>query len=672
MRNSLAALITLGTIAVSARAQAPLLTVKLAESKPEYALRHLSSLSGEIERERVLRVAYAAALGQDPDVAAEFLPTVLDKPWLAELSFHDACELAAGEESALPPGGGEKLVLATGLKNPALALREREWYAPLSFGRSAFVRFVTAAPDEAERLAYGDSKPARAMRDALTAADTPIANVILRLSEAPGIDLPTRARAATLAGQIARGRLSVDAAVLLASNSTRFFAAVADLRVRQPGSDWAAYDRALEEASLELCREAQESPGRAISADLAGFRAIDLYLLLTYGQSEAPPAVFEAVFDRLLLPKLRAENPRGKSLLEMLRRSGDLELRDFAAGAIGAHRFDEFLQIVGSDGLAKLAGHIAEAADPLKEATRLAQILDATSSRELLRQMAAIVVSEYRRCAEAGNRSGRMLYGLLAARLIESPAADAALREAGSPYLPFLTSSANLALSAVFDGSGHSVQRYFFYDDDDGVASFESFRRSYANDPAWTIEDRGAYLHLTGRGSQRQIEIFANVPVNAHLPANRAFENESQRRQQTIAAALAERGLVPRVLVHRGHAFWVEHTLSYISSTDRLVILGSCGGTEEIHKVLEISHDAQVIATRGVGATEVNDPMLKALNDRLLHGGPVLEWSAFWQAQRAALGHTGLFRDYLAPDQDPGSVFLRSYYRAMDAADPRL
>jgi hypothetical protein len=126
------------------------------------------------------------------------------------------------------------------------------------------------------------------------------------------------------------------------------------------------------------------------------------------------------------------------------------------------------------------------------------------------------------------------------------------------------------------------------------------------------------------------------------------------------------------VLVHRGHAFWVERTLSYISKSDRLVILGSCGGTDEIHKVLEISHDAQVIATRGVGATEVNDPMLKALNDRLLNGGPVLEWSAFWQTQKAALGHTGLFRDYLAPDQDPGSVFLRGYYRAMDSPDPKL
>ena len=593
-------------------------------------------------------------------------------PWIAELALHDTCVLAA-DIADTQPDAAQKLVLLPGLRNPALALREREWYRPFSFGNAAFVRFVAAAPSEAERLAIGDSKPAIAMRAALVASDSPVSQVVVRVAEAPGLDFPTRARVATFAGEIAGGRVSLDAAIRLAGNTARFFAAVADLRAQQPAAEGAAFDLALEEASLMLCREAQESIGRAVATDLASFRATDLYLLLAYGRAEATPAVFEAVFDRLLLPKLRAENPKGKSLLDLLHRSGDLELRDFAAGAIGAHRFDAFLQVTGTGVLGQLAGGVPEAADPLKEAIRLAQILDATASRELLQQMAAIVVSEYRRCLAAGNRSGRVLYGLLAARLLDSPAADAAIREIGTPYHPFLKSSAELPLSDIFDASGQSVQRYFFYDDDDGVNSYNSFRRSYVNDPAWQIEDRGDYLHITGRhGNERRIEIFSNIPIDARLPANRALQNEAHRRQATIAEVLAQRGVVPKVLVHRGHSFWVQRTLTYVASSDRLVILGSCGGTDEIHKVLEISHDAQVIATRGVGATEVNDPMLKALNDRLLHGGPVLEWTSFWNSQKATLGHTGLFRDYLAPDQDPGSVFLGGYYRAMDSADPQL
>jgi hypothetical protein len=663
-------LLVLLWVGVSFAADTPReITLKYAQAEPEYALRHLADIPGEVARERILRAAYTVALAQRLPIAREFLPQVIDRPWIAELTLHDTCLLATDIESE-EPDTARKLVLEPGLRNPALALRERGFYSSLSFGPAVFVRFVTAAPAEAERLAFGDSKPAQAMRAALTESNSPEAKVIVQIAEAPGLDFPTRGRAATFAREIAARRMTLDAATKLAGNSARFFAAVADLRVQQPGPEGAAYDFALEEVSLMLCREAQESLGRAIGSDLASFRATDLYLLLAYGRGEATPPVFEAVFDRLLLPKLRAE--KGKSLLDMLRRSNDLELRDFASSATTAHRFDAFLSVTGTGVLGKLAGGITESADPLKESIRLAQILDATASRDLLQQMAAIIVSEYKRSLTSKNRSGRVLYGMLAARLIDTSASSDAIREIGTPYHPFLKSFAELPLADLFDAQGNSIQRYFFYDDDDGVNSFNSFRKSYVNDPAWKVEDRGDYLYIADHHpGGRHIEIFANIPIDARLPVNKALQNEAQRRQQVIAEVLAQRGVVPKVLVHRGHSFWVQRTLSYVASSDRLVILGSCGGTDEIHKVLEISHDAQVIATRGVGATEVNDPMLKALNDRLLHGAPVLEWSSFWQTQKASLGHTGLFRDYLAPDQDPGSVFLGGYYRAMDSPDPQ-
>ena len=99
--------------------------------------------------------------------------------------------------------------------------------------------------------------------------------------------------------------------------------------------------------------------------------------------------------------------------------------------------------------------------------------------------------------------------------------------------------------------------------------------------------------------------VFANVPIDGHLAKNRALEGEAQRRQQAIGTVLDQLGIVPAVIVHRGHAFWVQKTLSYLANTARLVILGSCGGTTEVHAVIEASHEAQVIATRGIGATEI-------------------------------------------------------------------
>ena len=192
-----------------------------------------------------------------------------------------------------------------------------------------------------------------------------------------------------------------------------------------------------------------------------------------------------------------------------------------------------------------------------------------------------------------------------------------------APYLPFFRSSDTLDTALLYGPDNDCVERYFFYDDQDGIDSFESFRETYRRDPAWEIVDHGAYVHLTGRGpGGRRIEIFANVPIDGHLPENRAREGEAQRRQQAIAAALEQRGLTPSVIVHRGHSFWVRKTLSYVTKPARLVILGSCGGATEIYRVIDAAHDAQVIATRGVGETEINDAILKAVNDRIRHRLP--------------------------------------------------
>ena len=75
---------------------------------------------------------------------------------------------------------------------------------------------------------------------------------------------------------------------------------------------------------------------------------------------------------------------------------------------------------------------------------------------------------------------------------------------------------------------------------------------------------------------------------------------------------------------------------------------------------------AHVIATRGVGTQGVNDPLLKSLNIRLLEGSGVLDWRAFWQGQRQHFGGSALFSDYIFPDRDNGSAFLRAYYRIME------
>ena len=575
-----------------------------------------------------------------------------------EPDFAEACELARAS-SPETIDAAEALVRASGLRNPPLALRESAEYLSLPSGRRLFEAFVHAAPDEAMAMASGSSTSARAMYELLSSSSAPEISVLVRLACEQGIDQPRRRRVALLAGRIARGEITFASALRLAGDAQAFFSTVVDMRAVASGADVAALNRALENESRVLCLAARESLARTIAGDLARFRARDLYVMLALGRAEATPEVFAALFDRLLMPKWKAEQPKARSLVALLDQAKNWGLRDFAAGTLAARRLDALLSLAGPDLIQRLIRGLDLTADPLREGMRLAEIIDATSSRALLSQMGAVVAPEFARCRDTGDSSCATIYGLLAAKL--------RLAGTGDPYAPFLQSAESLDTTLLCGEQDQCVERHFFWDDEDGIRSFESFLSGYRHDPAWKLVEHETWVQLSGRGpTGRRIEIFANVPIDSHLPANRAREEEAQRRQQDIAAALKQQGLIASILVHRGHSFWVGRTMSYVNGAARLVILGSCGGTTEAHAVIEASHEAQVIATRGVGETEINDHILKTMNDRLLAGGRVIEWKSFWKDLGGRTGG-GSFRDYIAPDQDTGTVFLRAYYRFLDA-----
>src|ERR1035438_9337222 len=74
-------------------------------------------------------------------------------------------------------------------------------------------------------------------------------------------------------------------------------------------------------------------------------------------------------------------------------------------------------RVAGGEVVSRLARGVDQSSDPLKEAMRLAEIIDATASPALRQQMASIISGEFARCREAGDLRGTTLYGLLAAKL---------------------------------------------------------------------------------------------------------------------------------------------------------------------------------------------------------------------------------------------------------------
>jgi len=201
-----------------------------------------------------------------------------------------------------------------------------------------------------------------------------------------------------------------------------------------------------------------------------------------------------------------------------------------------------------------------------------------------------------------------------------------------------------------------------FFDDDDGLASFNAFEAQYRKDPRWQWDSHAAYVRVSRTGeSGTTVEVFANRPHAANGAISMAWEGAEQASNDSLATLLAQRGRVP-LFVQRGHAYHVPKAIEAVAPEARLVFLGGCRGTEHFLPLVERAATAQVVATRSTGTLTINDPLLKAINDELADRGAI-HWPAFWSAQSSRFGGGALFRRYIPPHRNGAVLFLQGWRR---------
>lgn len=567
-------------------------------------LEQASRVVNAFQRDRAERAAFLAAAANDRDKALRYAGRFLDRPWLGEVSFGDAVALARGFSD------GEKLLLASARRYPSAALRSFHEYRDLKFGPRVFAEAARLAPDEAAMVASGGSTTATDLRADLarsSAADVKVLGALAVLTEVP---VPVKGRAAVLHREVAAGRLSVREAVRLAGDAQAHFSRVVDARLAGD----ARLDRYLSVRARELCLQERV-------ADLRRWPARDLLVLLSYARPEDDETFFGAIFDGALRPQMQ-----GRRWADLMQQAGALELRQFLSTARAEGRLEGLLE-------PEVLRAALRGIETLEQAVLAAEVVDAAEG-ERLRVAAEAVMNELRGAPGP-------LYGVLAAMIA---ARRPELAEAGE-YAKFWSPPQVFQLSCA----GVCVQRHLFYNDRDGVESYESFRAALAG---WEVEEHDGWVKARRREGQRRVEIYANVPLDG-------ASAETERRTRALEAAMG--GVRPAVLVHRGHAYHVEDSLKQMSRENVLVVLGSCRGLRDVMKVLEAAPRAQVIATRGIGTQAINDPLLVTLQEHLLRGDRI-EWPAFWNVLRSRAGGRAHFAGYVPPHRNAVTSYLRAYY----------
>ncbi len=106
--------------------------------------------------------------------------------------------------------------------------------------------------------------------------------------------------------------------------------------------------------------------------------------------------------------------------------------------------------------------------------------------------------------------------------------------------------------------------------------------------------------------------------------------------------------------------------MAQIQPSARIVVLGSCGGYNNLNDVLTISPDAHIISSKQVGTKTVNEPILQAINNTL-RSGKDIDWIPMWRdlGKQFSGAAKEKFDDYIPPYKNLGAIFIKAYRIAM-------
>lgn len=473
---------------------------------------------------------------------------------------------------------------------------------------------------------------------------------------------------------ILRGKITLADIDKVRENDLAYYRLMVQTRIEYAGRLLPPYrDTAREMRALidMMSRKAKEYFIREINAlhsvnneairfkKLDGLTPQELYYLAVLGEDE----IYTSSFVKGVYPRIfqRMANPRSDSLLMSV--NADF-FRKFIKICAGYNTLNDFLSRMekGNENILMKAFVIGlEKTDGTEEAVDVADSYSSIVDKNP--NLAAFIRQEahtnYEKNSRLTNKKGSVIYNILQI-LFKSADTTQKVDLSSSLGIPPVYS---IDYSKLKDDSGRIIMQVFFYGDEDkdGQNSYVSFLGNFRNKADWKIQDNPKWVAITSlRG--HKIQIYANKPLFSEKG-----EDLDEEAINKLSDYLYDKKLKPTIYVHRGHSYHVKSTMKRIMPTARIVILGSCGGYNNINEVLSISHDAHIISSKQTGTMHVNEPILQAINSTLLSGRNI-EWLSMWKDLDSKFTNADSkekFDDYIPPYKNLGALFIKAYRKAM-------
>lgn len=383
----------------------------------------------------------------------------------------------------------------------------------------------------------------------------------------------------------------------------------------------------------------------------------DLYYLLIMGESNMYTSSYKHTYNRMM--QLMGNRPRGDSLLQNVHFDF---FKKFIKMAANFNKLDSFLKTMPAENskilMKAFVANLDKTGD-LEDAVDVADSYSSINDAKLLNTILTYVDQNEQTGEEENDERKKLIYGLLKTIFLSADDSNGVSlsEEIGIPSIY------DISNNDLQDEKGRIVEQVFFYGDEDGRAFFPPFLNSFpAKD--WTITTLDEWVEI--KSNRSNVYVYANKPLDYN-------QNLDDSAQVHLANFLRANEMSPSVVVHRGHSYWLPGTIKRMSSNAKIVVLGSCGGYQNLNKILGISADAHIISTKQIGKGDINKPILSYLNQALLTGR-YISWRDMWKSlgmlfekdPNAEVRES--WEDYIPPYKNLGAIFIKAYHKKIETS----
>ncbi len=383
--------------------------------------------------------------------------------------------------------------------------------------------------------------------------------------------------------------------------------------------------------------------------------AEELYYVMVMGENDIYTSSYKHSFARLL--QRMGSKPRGDSLL--LRVNMDY-FKKFIKMAANFNQLDTFLRTMPANNATTLMKAFVanlDQASNLEDAVDVADSYSSIKNPVLLQNILKNVTLNEQKSINQNNSKGKIIYGLL--KTIFLSANDNNIDLTNEIGIPSIYS---VDYKYLADDKERVVQQVFFYGDEDGKTHFPQFVNSFSR-KEWNISTQKEWVEiksLTGK----KVSIFANLPLDND-------RNLDDTAQLHLAKYLSKNGMQPTIVVHRGHSYWLPRTIERMAKDAKIIVLGSCGGYQNLSQIIKSCPDAHIISTKEIGKGDINRPILNYLNQTIA-SGKTLVWKDMWASLTRLFHSDGnksmaeSWDDYVPPYKNLGAIFIKAYNKKME------